>query len=144
MIEVWVDGLCGPVNPGGTACFGYLIKRNGVTVDKDYGVVGSGKDMTNNVGEYTALVRALEKIRSLKLDKEKIVVKADSRLVAYGMGIDSSIGRNWKIKAPRVLPLHRKAKTLASGMNIIFEWIPREQNEEADGLCQLAYDSERS
>ena len=72
MIEVWIDGLCGPANPGGTACFGYLIKRNRVTIDKDYGVVGSGKDMTNNVGEYTALVRALEKIRSLKLDKEKI------------------------------------------------------------------------
>jgi len=144
MIEVWVDGLCGPVNPGGTACFGYVIKRHGETVYKDYGVVGSGKDMTNNVGEYAALLRALEKIRSLKLDKEKIVVKADSRLVAYGMGIDPTIGRGWRIKAPRVVPLHAKAKRLARSMDISFQWIPREQNEEADELCRRAYESERS
>lgn len=114
-----------------------MIKRNGKTVYEDSGVVGRGEDMTSNVGEYTALVRALEKIRSLKLDKEKIIVRSDSRLVAIGMS------QNWKIKAPRVLPLYTKAKTLASGMNITFQWIPREQNEEADGLCRLAYESRR-
>jgi ribonuclease HI len=139
MIEVYVDGSCEPINPGGTACFGYVIKKGEKTIHKDCGVIGEGEDMTNNVGEYTALVHALEKIRSLKLDKEKIVVKADSRLVAYGMGIDPSIRRSWKIRAPRVLPLHTKAKTLASGMNITFQWIPREQNGEADELCRLLF-----
>jgi ribonuclease HI len=97
--------------------------------------------MTNNVGEYTALVRALEKITSLKLDKDRIVVKADSRLVAYGMGIDPTIGRSWKIRAPRVLPLYIKAMSLVRGMDVTFECIPREENDEADGLCRHAYES---
>jgi ribonuclease HI len=144
MIEVWVDGLCGPTNPGGTGCFGYIIKREGKTIDKHCDVIGSSEDMTNNVAEYTALVRVLEKIRSLKLDREKIVVKADSKLVAYGMGIDPVVGRSWKIKAPRVVPLQGKAKILARGMDITFQWIPREENEEADGLCRLAYESLRT
>jgi ribonuclease HI len=143
VIEVWIDGLCEPINPGGTACFAYIIKKNGETIDRDYGVIGSGKGMTNNVGEYTALVRALEKIRSLKLEKEKAVVRSDSRLVAYGMGADPSTGRCWKIKAPLVLPLCTRAKTLAEGMDIEFQWIRREENEEADRLTRLAYESKR-
>jgi ribonuclease HI len=132
-----------PINPGGTACYAYVIKKNGETIDRDYGVIGTGKGMTNNVGEYTALVRALEKIRSLKLNKEKTIVKSDSRLVAYGMGADPTTGRGWKIKAPLVLPLYTRAKKLTEGMNINFQWIPREQNEEADRLTHLAYESKR-
>ena len=91
--------------------------------------------MTNNVAEYTALIQAMQKVKSLGLDNEKIVVRSDSRLVAEGMS------KNWKIKAPRVLPLYTMAKMLASNMDITFEWIPREQNEETDGLCRLAYES---
>ena len=143
MIEVWIDGLCEPINPGGTASFGYIIKKNGKTMNRDYGVIGSGKGMTNNVGEYTALVHALEKIKILKLDKEKIVVRSDSRLVAYGMGTDPATGRSWKIKAPLILPLYTKAKKLSEGMDINFLWIPREENEEADQLTRLAYESRR-
>jgi ribonuclease HI len=144
MIEVWIDGLCEPKNPGGTACYGYVIKRDGETVDKDYGVIGTGEGMTNNVGEYTALIRALEKIRSLELIKEKIIVRSDSKLVAFAMGIDPSTGRSWKIKGPHVLPLFDKAKTLARGMDITFKWIPREENKEADELSRIAYESGRS
>jgi ribonuclease HI len=135
MIEVWTDGLCEPVNPGGTACYGYVLKRDGETIDKEYGVIGRGEGMSNNVGEYTALVKALEKIRKLKLEREKIVIRSDSRLVAIGMS------QNWKIKAPRIMPLYKKAKILAAGMNITFQWIPRKENEEADRLCRHAYES---
>lgn len=82
MIEVWIDGLCEPINPGGVACFGYVIKRSGSEIETGSGVVGTGPDMTNNVAEYTALIRALEKIRQLGLGKESVVVRSDSKLVA--------------------------------------------------------------
>lgn len=127
--------MCEPVNPGGTACYAYIIKRSWKVIDKDYGIIGTGAEMTNNVAEYTALIQAMQKVKSLGLDNEKIVVRSDSRLVAEGMS------KNWKIKAPRVLPLYTMAKMLASNMDITFEWIPREQNEETDGLCRLAYES---
>jgi len=137
MLEVWVDGLCEPVNPGGTACYGYVIKEDGKTICTNYGTIGKGPNMTNNVAEYTALIRALQKIKSLKLSEQKILVKSDSRLVALGMS------QNWKIKAPRILPLYDQAKALAAGVNVTFQWIPREQNQEADELCRIAYESSK-
>ena len=137
MIEVWVDGLCEPVNPGGTACYGYVIKEDGRTICRNHGTVGKGPNMTNNVAEYTALIQALQRIKSLKLAEEKILVRSDSRLVAVGMS------KNWKIKAPRILPLFNEAKALASEMNVTFQWIPREENREADELCRLAYESSK-
>ena len=81
MIEVWIDGACEPKNPGGTACTGYLIKKDGKTLAKCYGVVGKGEDMTNNVAEYHALIRAMKRIWRDALQNEKIIVRSDSKLV---------------------------------------------------------------
>jgi ribonuclease HI len=49
----------------------------------------------------------------------------------------------WAVKAPLILPLYRKAKTMTAAMNIRFNWVPREQNTEADALCRTAYESTR-
>ena len=132
MIEVWTDGLCEPINPGGTCCIGYVIKRDGRTIDKGSELIGRGKDMTNNVAEYSALIRALEKIRRLGLEQEKIVARSDSSLLV------SQMKGEWKVKKPRIRPLYEKAKELAHGIDITFEWIPREENREADKLSRLA------
>jgi ribonuclease HI len=132
MIEVYIDGLCGSVNPNGIASFGYVIKRGQVALDAGYGIIGKGKGMTNNVAEYNALIQALEKIKQLKLDNERIVVKSDSKLVINQMkGV-------WKTRALLVLPLFRKAQKLVSGIDVDFEWVPREENSEADRLSRLA------
>ncbi|HML03013.1 MAG TPA: ribonuclease HI [Candidatus Bathyarchaeia archaeon] len=137
MIEVWIDGLCEPINPGGTACIGYIIKREGKVLAKTSEVVGRGEGMTNNVAEYTALVRALEKIIQLGLAEQEILVRSDSRLVVNQMK------GNWEVKAPLILPLYRKAKMIATAMNIKFNWICREENTDADSLCRTAYESTR-
>ena len=135
MIEVWTDGLCEPVNPGGTCCIGYVIKRGGKTIDKGSDVIGRGKDMTNNVAEYSALIRALERIRQLGLEQEKVMVRSDSSLLVNQMkGV-------WKVKKPRIKPLYEKAKSLASGFDVAFQWIPREENRETDQLTRVAYKS---
>ena len=137
MIEVWVDGLCEPINPGGTACIGYVIKKGGKVLAKISQVVGRGEDMTNNVAEYTALIRALERIMQLGLARQETLVRSDSRLVVNQMN------GKWEVKAPLILPLYRKAKTMTTAMNIKFNWVPREQNTEADALCRTAYESTR-
>lgn len=134
MIEVWIDGLCEPVNPGGTACIGYIIKQSWKTLAKGSEVIGTGEGMTNNVAEYTALIRALKEIRKLELEKEKVLVRSDSKLLVNQMN------GNWKVKAPLVLPLYHKVKVLAAGIDLTIQWIPREENEEADGLARNAYE----
>ena len=137
MIEVWIDGLCEPVNPGGIACTGYLIKKDGKVLAKTSEVIGRGKGMTNNVAEYTALIRAVEKIVQLGLARQEILVRSDSRLIVNQMN------GNWEVKAPLILPLYKKAKMTTTTMNIKFNWVPREQNTEADALCRTAYESLR-
>jgi ribonuclease HI len=135
LIEVWIDGLCEPFNPGGTACLGYVIKDKSETIARCHNVIGKGEGMTNNVAEYSALIHALQKIRKLDLEEEKIHLRSDSKLLVEQMN------GNWKVKASLIIPLYHKAKELAAGLDIVIEWIPREENEEADKLTRLAYDS---
>ncbi len=135
MIEVWTDGLCEPINPGGTGCAGYLIKKNGKVVEQGSESLGASKDMTNNVAEYSALIRALQVIKKLGLDKEKILLRSDSKLLV------SQMKGKWKVRGTRIVPLHSKAAELTKGLDIAFQWIPREENEEADRLCRVAYES---
>ena len=61
MIEVYFDGLCEP-NPGGVATFGFVVKRDGKKIHEGHGLAGTPKtpQATNNVAEYTGLIRALE------------------------------------------------------------------------------------
>jgi ribonuclease HI len=135
MIEVWTDGLCEPVNPGGTGCASYIIKKNGNVVDKYSESLGASRDMTNNVAEYSALIRALQAVKKLRLDKERILLRSDSKLLV------SQMKGKWKVRGARIVPLHSKALELTKGLDMIFQWIPREENEEADRLCQVAYES---
>ncbi len=38
----WFDGACEPLNPGGTASFGVIVKGgNGTVLLRDHGVVGN-------------------------------------------------------------------------------------------------------
>ena len=44
---VYVDGLCEPVNPGGTATYGYVIRNEaGRVIARKSGVVGKGPEMS--------------------------------------------------------------------------------------------------
>jgi probable phosphoglycerate mutase len=132
-IDVWIDGLCEP-NPGGIGCIGFVIEDNGVTIVENSCVVGKGPEMTNNVAEYQALIYALKEIRGLHLEKAIFMIRLDSELLVKQMN------RRWEVKAPLLLQLFTLAKTLASGLHYRIEWIPREENTEADGLASLAFE----
>jgi ribonuclease HI len=53
----------------------------------------------------------------------------------------NQIKGEFKVKAPTIIPLYRKVMSLISKFNHIrIEWMPREQNKEADKLSYLAYE----
>jgi len=57
----WFDGACEPINPGGTATSGAIVKDNEGTVLLAEGrLVGKGEGMSNNVAEYAAIIRVFE------------------------------------------------------------------------------------
>ena len=124
-IEVYFDGLCQPVNPGGTACFAFIIKNGTDTIHSEYGL--AAHNSTNNVAEYTALIRALQWLLANDGESENVIARGDSQLVIR-----------------HIIPLYRDAMSLISKFkHIQFELIPREQNKEADRLSNLAYQEQR-
>ena len=136
-LRLYFDGLCEPRNPGGIACYGFVVCRNSMqgelNVSDGYGLAAEpSPDSTNNVAEYTALIRGLEWIQTNLKDRE-VEILGDSRLV-----IEQLNGR-YKVKSPRIIPLHIKASTLLEPFKWTSTWIPREENASADELSLKAY-----
>lgn len=137
-VQVYFDGLCQPINPGGIACYAFLIKGKGKTLYKERGLAAEpfSKEATNNVAEYTALVKALEWLLSNKKVREPVRVRGDSKLVI------SQMRGEFKVKAKAIVPLFQKAALLRKEFaDISFQWVPREQNREADKLSEEAYNN---
>lgn len=130
MILVYVDGLSEPRNPG-IASYGYVIYKDNEKVYVEYGGLG---EQTNNYAEYMALIKALEKLLELGFKDEKIIVKTDSLLIA------NQINGRYRVRAYNLVPLFNKAMTLISRFkDIRIDWVPREENEEADQLSRKGY-----
>ncbi len=136
-IIVNIDGLCEPVNPGGIATYGYVIKNaDGSLIARKAGVVGKGPEMSNNVAEYAALCECLELLLQRRMADSIITVKGDSKLVINQMGGD------WKFHKGLYKEKYLEAKLLANKFTrLSFQWVPREQNEEADSLTREAYET---
>jgi ribonuclease HI len=137
-IEVYFDGLCQPVNPGGIACYAFVIRRDDRTIHSDYGIAAEpfSKDATNNVAEYTALAKALEWLIANGLNNSgRVEVKSDSQLVV------KQLKGEYKIKSKRIIPLYRQVLLLQSRFpdGVEIRWVPREENKEADSLTNRAY-----
>jgi len=135
MISVHIDGLCEPVNPNGTATYGFVMYEDGKKVTQKYGVVGEGEGMSNNVAEYATLCEALRLLILLHLNRENILIKSDSKLLVNQM---SGL---WKCHKGYYTSKYDEANELVKLFKEIhFRWIPREENEEADSLSRKAYE----
>jgi ribonuclease HI len=136
LIEVYFDGLCQPINPGGISCYAFVVKSGGRTIYTDYGVAGEpfSEDSTNNVAEYMALVKALQWLLENNLGSSKIEVKSDSKLIV------NQLTGDYKVKARRIVSLYKQVLLLKSKFqDIQIKWVPREKNREADTLTNKAY-----
>ena len=133
MITIYFDGLCYPKNPGGVAAYGYLVYRDGEPIWRGFGTVGEGRGMTNNVAEYEGLRAAAQWLVDEGI-KEKILIKGDSQLVIKQMKGEYRVNSNTSKKyVPEI-------KRLLQGLDVSLSWVPREENEEADGLSRVAYE----
>jgi ribonuclease HI len=134
-IVIYADGACEPKNPGGVPTYGFVIYREEKLAEES-GLAAKPwtQEASNNVAEYVALIKALEKIRSLHLEDSEIEVRADSRLLI------EQINGIFTVKAPRLVSLHKRVRDLLTNFKKTqFKWIPREGNTEADGLTKAAY-----
>ncbi len=109
-----------------------------VIADESGGVIYQHGDAigiaTNNVAEYSALVKALEVARDL--GGKEVLVRMDSELIVRQMN------GQYKIKEPTLQQLAGRVLVLAKVFQkISFTHIPRSQNSLADKLVNLALDA---
>lgn len=91
---------------------------------------------TNNVAEYQALLRGIERASALGASQVELV--NDSELVAR------QLTGAYKVKHPAMKPLHERA---TAALRPFARWtirsVPRAQNARADALVNAALDGER-
>lgn len=125
-------------NPGPASLGAVLIDASGpgarrpdappiATISEYLGV------QTNNVAEYTGVVRALA--LAGELGAVEIDMLLDSKLI-----VEQLHGR-WRVKDAKLIPLHADVKALLAHFS---RWsathVPRAQNKQADALCNEAID----
>ncbi|PIY80308.1 MAG: ribonuclease H [Candidatus Pacebacteria bacterium CG_4_10_14_0_8_um_filter_42_14] len=97
-------------------------------------------ETTNNVAEYTAVIRGLNWLQTYLTEHKEITSiewKLDSKLVV------EQLGKRWKIKEPHLRELALECWKHLSLFSIpcLFRHVPREQNSAADALVNSALDS---
>ena len=89
-------------NPGPAGAGAQIIDADGIGAGR--GRRGLG-ETTNNVAEYTAVIRGLERAR--ELGASDVLLRSDSQLL-----INQLTGR-YRVKTPHLQPLHRRVRELA-------------------------------
>lgn len=133
-ITAYFDGLC-DLNGTGVATYGFVVYRGHTELHAEHGIVAEpGSPLaTNNVAEYTGCLRALEWLVKKGLTREEVVVRGDSQLIIR------QINGDYKVRDPQLAKYFLKIKELFFKFRSLkFEWVPREQNREADALTNQA------
>jgi len=118
-------------NPGPAGVGVHVADEDGKTVAEIAEGIG---EATNNVAEYTAAIRGLERAR--ELGATEVRLRSDSKLL-----VEQMAGR-WKIKNKNLMRLHREVRVLAEGFErVTYEHVPRERNVEADRLANEGVDT---
>ncbi len=133
-IVAYIDGASRG-NPGPAAAAFVLKDSVGNKVQAKAFFLGHA---TNNVAEYTALVRALEAIKQLAPDCAEVALFSDSELLV------KQVNGEYKVKSEQIRPLFLQAvDLLAEFKSWKIQHIMRDKNKESDKLVNQALNLER-
>ena len=126
-VTIFTDGAS-KNNPGPSA-IGVVIKdQQGQTITRISQGIGHS---TNNQAEYKAIITALKE--AIRLGARQVNLNSDSELVVRQLK-----GR-YRVKNAALKPLCQQVKQLQSHLeSFTINYIPREQNREADSLANAA------
>lgn len=134
---LYCDGACRG-NPGPSS-YGVIARLS------DHTEVGRGgmflEPGTNNSAEWQGAVAAIQFAKEVVdsptgLAIGRVIVRMDSLLVV------KQLTGAWKIKQPHLKVFYDQARAIIQKLNVParFEWIPREQNAEADKIANQCLD----
>ncbi len=106
---------------------GVVITKNGSVVKEISEYLGNG---TNNIAEYTAVIRALQETE--KLGEKEAIIRSDSQLIIR------QLNGAYKIRQAHLKKLSQVVGGFRTKIKVVFEHVPREENEAADMLSKHA------
>src|SRR5262245_47880223 len=119
-------------NPG-EAAYAVVINAPGHPVIEESGVLGKE---TNNVAEYTALIKALERAKALGL--RRLRIRSDSELLV------KQVNGEYRVKNDDLKWLFDQAQRLMKDFaSVSVTHVRREENRRADELCNQALDGQK-
>ena len=115
-------------NPGPSAIGATIKDEQGKLIARISQRIGRA---TNNQAEYKAIIAALE--QATRLGAKQVDVSSDSQLVVR------QINGEYRVKKAALKPLYQQVKKLQSLLDsFTITHIPRQQNQEADNLANMA------
>tara|TARA_B100000073_G_C23720825_1_gene567590 strand:- start:372 stop:767 length:396 start_codon:yes stop_codon:yes gene_type:complete len=124
MHTLFFDG-CSKGNPGRSGAGAVIYDADGEELWSASWFVGDSA--TNNIAEYTGLIRGLEEAVNMGMDQ--LSVKGDSQLVIKQMKGE------YKVKSDSMYKLFAEAKRLEKKIGyVIYSHVYRSDNARADGL----------
>jgi len=129
-LRVYTDGGSRG-NPGNAGIGVYITDANDQEIEKRYKNIGIA---TNNESEYTAALLGIQ--RAIELGATQIFHYTDSELIV------KQLTGERKIKKQELQHLRWQIVELVTKhhISITYEWIPREENIQADRLSNVAMD----
>lgn len=135
ILKIHTDGGSkGNPGPSSIGVVGFLYPsksegRSGVNGKKVIEIGQSIGIATNNDAEYKALIKALENAKKIQ-SASKIECYSDSRLMV------NQVNGLFKVKNGKIKEYILKIRSLEQEINlpITYQYVPREQNQEADRL----------
>lgn len=123
-------------NPGPAAIGVVIEKENGEMIEEVSEAIG---DTTNNIAEYTAVLRGLQVLEVLfgaKVAEMEVDWRLDSELVV------KQLAGEYKVKNPGLRPLYEEIRDLRARFpKLTLKHVRREENKEADRLVNEALDN---
>ena len=131
--EIYVNCDGGSRGNPGKAAIGVVVRTDDGTILESVGeCIG---ETTNNVAEYSSLIRALE--LAAKYTTGQVEVTMDSELVVR------QVTGVYHVKKDHLIPLHAEVKKLVAGFESVkFVSVPRgdKYQAQADGMVNAALD----
>ena len=116
VVEIFVDGATSP-NPGPSA-IGWIAFRKDEKLEEHYEYISC---TTNNIAEYTAVIRALVAAQS-KWPQEKIIIRSDSELVV------NQVNGSWNTNKQYLVDLCKQVKKTGKDLEWQLLWVSRKEN----------------
>ena len=125
-------------NPGPAAIGVVIADESGAVIEELSEYIG---ETTNNIAEYTAVIRGLRILGTLYKDKTHELLidwKLDSELV------EKQLAGEYKVKNPGLQPLFKEIQDLRARFpHLSISHVRREYNKEADRLVNEALDKQK-